>query len=256
MPTYVVNGIVLHRLSTGETDRILTLFTGERGKLSAIAKGARRAGSRLSGATEPFTVSKFQLASGKSLEVVTQCETIASFPNLRDDLERLARATYLCELLDRMTHSHDDAQSQELFDLTVAALHLLEQVSAYPDAAVHSYEMRLLEAQGYAPAVDQCVRCSGLLTGRMLGFSPSLGGALCASDRYRVEDSIPLPIAALETLQVLLNGSVVEIAALRPDAATAAAVARCLRWYIRFRVERDMKSGEFLDQLRAAGSAE
>src|SRR5215468_2707066 len=103
MPAYTTTGLVLHRLNLGETDKILTLYTREHGKLSAVAKGARRAGSRLSGATELFTDSKFLLATGKTLDIVTQCEIRESFPALRNDLERLARATYFCELLDRMT---------------------------------------------------------------------------------------------------------------------------------------------------------
>ena len=66
MPTYTATGLVLHRLNLGETDKILTLYTHERGKISAVAKGARRATSRLSGATELFTLSRFLLATGKS----------------------------------------------------------------------------------------------------------------------------------------------------------------------------------------------
>ena len=62
MPSYNVSAVVLHRVVSGEADRILTLYTREQGKISAIAKGARKAGSRLSGATELFTVSRMQLA--------------------------------------------------------------------------------------------------------------------------------------------------------------------------------------------------
>src|SRR5579862_3611183 len=99
MPTYTADSLVLHRLNLGENDRILTLYTREHGKLSAVAKGARRATSRLVGATELFTQARVLLATGRSLDILTQCEIRASFPALRNDLERLARATYLCELL-------------------------------------------------------------------------------------------------------------------------------------------------------------
>src|SRR5579871_1222987 len=189
MPAYTATGLVLHRLNLGETDKILTLYTREHGKLSAVAKGARRAGSRLSGATELFTDSRFLLATGKTLDIVTQCEIRESFPALRADLERLARATYFCELLDRLTQERDSLQSAELHDLTLAALALLQRENRYLDGVVHAYELQLLAELGYAPVLDRCVRCGEPLGQRPVGFSPALGGTLCAADRYRVEDA-------------------------------------------------------------------
>src|SRR5581483_4451126 len=109
MPVYKATGLVLHRLNLGETDKILTLYTREHGKLSAVVKGARRPTSRLSGATELFTLSRLLLATGKSLDIVTQCEIRETFPRLRADLDLLARATYFCELLDRLTLERDAA---------------------------------------------------------------------------------------------------------------------------------------------------
>lgn len=252
MPAYTATGLVLHRINLGETDKILTLYTREHGKLAAVAKGARRAGSRLSGATELFTDSKFLLATGKSLDIVTQCEIRDSFPTLRNDLERLARATYLCELLDRMTQERDPLQSTELHDLTLAALSLLQRANGYLDGIVHAYELRLLAALGYAPILDRCVRCGEPLERRPIGFSPSLGGTLCAADRYRAEDSLALSSEAVALLPMLQNAEPESLLTLQPSPKAAAEVARSLRWYVRFRAERDLKSADFLDQLRAS----
>ncbi|HLJ56044.1 MAG TPA: DNA repair protein RecO, partial [Chthonomonadaceae bacterium] len=83
MPSYNASGIVVHRTDLGEHDRILTLFTRDKGKLSAVAKGSRRAASRLSGATELFVHARMQLAVGKTLDIVTQCEIQQSFSGLR-----------------------------------------------------------------------------------------------------------------------------------------------------------------------------
>src|SRR5947209_17527381 len=99
---YKVNAIVLRRNDLGETDRILRLLTREAGRVDAVAKGARRGTSKLSGATELFTQSRMLLATGKTLDIVSQCEIRESFPRLRTDLPALARASYLCELVGRM----------------------------------------------------------------------------------------------------------------------------------------------------------
>ena len=253
MPSYSANGLVLHRLNLGETDKIVTLFTREFGKLSAVAKGARRAGSRLSGATELFTHSRLLLATGKSLDIITQCEIAASFSDLRQDLERLARATYFCELLDRLTLDRDSTTSEDLFDLMLFALHLLQQADeAALDMAVHAGELRLLDALGYAPVLDRCVRCGEVIDRRPGGFSPSLGGALCPFDRYRAEDAQQISGEGLATLQTLAVETPEVVLALHPAPKVASEIDRALRWYIRFRTERDLKSADFLDQMRAS----
>ena len=126
MPSYNATGLILHRIDLGENDRILTVFTREKGKISAVAKGARRSSSRFSGATELFMQARLQLGVGRTLDVVSQCEIQNSFVALRSDLQRLVRATYFCELLDRFTGDRDESSSQELFDLTVGALLHLE----------------------------------------------------------------------------------------------------------------------------------
>ena len=251
MPSYSAKGLVIHRLNLGETDKICTLFTREFGKLSAVAKGVRKAGSRLSGATELFTLSRLLLATGKSLDIITQCEIENSFPDLRLDLDRLARASYYCELLDRFTLERDAITSEELFDVTVVALGALRQADADSlDLAVHAYELRLLDALGYAPVLGRCVRCEGPLYGKVSGFSPALGGTLCAADRYKADDAQGLTAGAVALLQTLAQSDFADFPA-PPDRKTAAELHRALRWYIRSRTERDLKSSDFLDQLRA-----
>jgi DNA repair protein RecO (recombination protein O) len=252
MPVYPATGLVLRRASMGEADRILTLFTAERGKLSAVAKGSRRVTSRLTGATEPFTLSRFLLATGRSLDIVTQCEIRNAFSGLRQDLPRLARATFVCELLDRFTIEHDDSAAAELLECAVRALALLERTDTDLDIALHAFELRMLDIQGYAPALDRCVRCGNSVAGGRVGFSPSLGGALCAEDRYRADDAFEISAATLAVMTSLVALEDEELSGLHPDPQRMAEVARAMRWYVRYRLDRDLKSAEFLDQLRAA----
>lgn len=254
MPTYTANGLALHRLNLAENDKIITFFTREHGKLAAVAKGVRRATSRLSGATELFTHSRLLLATGKSLDVISQGEIQASFPSLRNDLERLARATYLCELVDRLTLERDASASVEIFDLTLAALSLLESATDYPDAIIHAYELRLLDILGYAPVLDRCVKCGEPLERRLIGFSPSLGGTLCNACRNRAQDVLALSNESLTLVQTLQLTDGDALLTLQPSSRVRTEVDRALRWFIRTRADRDLKSADFLDQLRAGHS--
>jgi DNA repair protein RecO (recombination protein O) len=248
MPVYKANGIVLHRFSLGETDRVLTLFTRETGKVSAVAKGSRRPGSRFSGATELFTCARMLLAVGKSFDIVSQCEISESFPGVRADLGLLARATYLCELTDRLTE--DREPDPELFDLLLSALYLLQRKSDAPDAVTHAFELRALEQRGYAPVLERCVKCDAPPGRGRLGFSPALGGVLCAEHRFAADDAIQIIAPTLQLLSTLARAEPEDIIALTPEPRAMAEADRCLRRHIRYRTERELKSAEFLDILR------
>src|SRR6266498_441253 len=125
---YRVEGVVLRRLSIGETDRVVTLFTPGKGKLGVVAKGARGPRSRLGGVTEPFTYLRALLAQGQNLDVLTQAETINAFPCIRKDLARVGYASYFVELIDVGTDERHP--SPALWDLLVGSLSALEAAAA------------------------------------------------------------------------------------------------------------------------------
>ena len=95
------NAIVLRHRRLGEADRIITLLTPGRGKIDVIAKGVLRSKSRMGGHLEPLTLVEAVLAHGRSMDVVTQAQTIDAFPAIHSDLDRLSAAMYLLELADR-----------------------------------------------------------------------------------------------------------------------------------------------------------
>lgn len=251
MPAYPATGIVLRRISLGETDRIITLLTRDQGKVHAVAKGARKPGSRSGGATELFTLTRFMLAPGRSLEIVSQCEVQESFPALRADLGLLARATYLCELADRLTEDHEP--SPDVFDSLVSAFYLLRRRADDPDIVLHAFELQLLSERGYAPGLAQCVTCGAEPGGQGLSYSPTLGGLLCGRCR-RPMDAIPLPATALDLMRRMADADADGIVALKGAAPDLQVVGRCLKWTIRYRIDRDIKSAEFLDSLRPQGA--
>jgi DNA repair protein RecO (recombination protein O) len=259
MPSYNTLAIVLRRLNYGETDKILTLFSRDRGRLSAIAKGARKAISRLSGATEVLTCTRFQLATGKSMEIVTQVEVEQSFSALHQDLPRLAHGLYLTDLID---HSiEDEAPNPELFDLLLTGLLLVQSLSS-PELAARWFEIRLLGDLGYAPNLRTCAVCDTSLPGdhgrdETFALSASQGGALCPRHALPAsnEDHSALSYGALRLLQALEEISPAEAAdtlptlpAAGPKALNLARLA--MRRSLRFRLERDLKSLEFLDSLQ------
>jgi DNA repair protein RecO (recombination protein O) len=250
MPLYTANAIVLRRTSFGETDRIVTLFTRERGKISAIAKGARKPISRLSGPTEVLTHGKFQLAIGQNLDVVTQVDVKDSFPRIHADLRRIAHATYLVELAGSMIEEQE--ANPRAFDLLLSALYLLERQND-PEKITHMFELQFMGLMGYEPTLDRCVRCRHPIEAEgEANFSPSLGGTVCPECGSLPEDAMLISHETLVIMRLLLAADAPDVEQMDTPRDSMDQIARAMRWYIRYRTERELKSAEFLQTLRAS----
>jgi len=253
---YKAHALVLKRFSVGETDRILTLFTREYGKLSAIAKGSRRELSRLGAATEPFTYSRLLLAVGQNLDVLTQGEVREAFHASRSDLTRIAYASYFAELVNASLEERQP--NPDLFDLMLSCLYILEQATM-PDLIARLFELQSLRLLGYEPQLRQCVRDGAPLQGPGLGFNPSRGGALCARCADETPGTLPMSGAALEIMRRLLDaepgssqGGAAALERLRPNQAQRSELARLLVPYVRQRSEAPLRSLGFIEELRVA----
>jgi DNA repair protein RecO (recombination protein O) len=119
MGIYKAEAIVLRSMVYKEADRILTLFTREEGKVSAIARGVRKTTSRLRGAVQLFSHTHLVLYSGRSLDTVSQGDAEEHFSYLEQDLERFSTASYCAELVDRLTQARE--QQPKVFFLLLSA---------------------------------------------------------------------------------------------------------------------------------------
>jgi DNA repair protein RecO (recombination protein O) len=250
---YKTEAIVLRQRKLGEADKIVTLFTPNYGKLEAVAKGVRRPKSRLAGHLEVLTYTSAMLAQGRNLDVVTQAQAIESFAALRDDLDRLSRALYAAELVDRF--SPEGAESYHIFQLLLTTLRRLAGGAAI-DVALRYFEMQLLNLAGFQPQLRNCLGCQRSLTPVPNYFSPAAGGVLCPSCGSGTVTSRPLSVSALKVLRLLQSGGFGEISRVRIAPALAQEVEFHLRAYVIHVLERDVRSAAFIDRLRREGVGE
>ncbi len=245
---YPAHAIVLRRINLGETDKILTLLTREKGKLSAVAKGARRPASRLVGATELFGHCRMLLAVGQNLDVVTQVEVRNAFPRIRNSLEKIAAASYMTELVDHFTEER--LPHEEVFDLLLTGLTVLDALDD-PGLIATAFTLQLLAASGYTPSLSECARCHNRDV-EFTGFSPVLGGVVCRTCRLAVKDSLHAAPDALDAARALLGWDLPSAARLELTDHARGQVLRLIRAFLKFRSDRPMKSARFLDELLAA----
>ncbi|MBI2165946.1 MAG: DNA repair protein RecO [Chloroflexi bacterium] len=255
--TYKTEALVLKGSPFGEADRLLTLYTLDRGKLRAVAKGVRRATSKLAGHLEPLTCSLLLLAEGRNLDVVAQAETKESFKALRDSLEALARAMYMAELVDAF--APEEVPNPGLYRLLLANLRWLSARAIALDesleaALLRRFELRLLDLLGYRPELHRCVECSGPVTSAASFFNPRAGGVICVACRSRW--SAGLLTVSPNALRLLrsLQSAEPRASPLITSASLREEVEGLLRHYIRYLLERDVHSIDFMDLLKREAS--
>lgn len=179
MPTYSVNAINISSFNLGESDKILTLFSSERGLLRAVAKGARKPGAKIGGRAELLAVNKLLLAQGRSLDIITQAESLETFKSIRTDLTRLSYALYYAELTVHVGQGLNQ-ESDIYFELLLESLRQLCDVQNDPAQLCLSFQLSLLNILGFKPELENCILCRKRLLDQDLEvFDHDLGGLIC-----------------------------------------------------------------------------
>jgi DNA repair protein RecO (recombination protein O) len=179
--------VVLRSIRYGEADRILHLYTPHRGRLGAIAKGARRARSRFGGRLEPFFRLRIELHEGRGeLMTVTGAHTLDSYAALRSDARALDAAARACDAVARLFDTGEAHPG--VFNLLCRALSLLDERAgaavrhngtASAKAPALAFRLKLLLAAGLAPQLDCCASCGE--REHLAGFSGAAGGVVCGA---------------------------------------------------------------------------
>ncbi len=175
--------IVLRLVEFSESSLVVTLFTREFGKISALAKGARRPKGPFEAALDHLAICRvvFLRKSGDSLDLLTEAKLERRFRNRAKKLANLYAGYYIAELLGDLT-ARGDAQV-DLFDLAVRTLDRLD-VSGSVTGVIEHFELRMLALMGHFPLLDACVECGGELVDRpAVLFAPIEGGTICETCR-------------------------------------------------------------------------
>lgn len=234
---YRANGIVLRTYKLGEADRIVVLFTPERGMVRAVAKGVRKTRSKFGSRLEPTSHVALQLHEGRGeLQLITQVETIDHFRTIREDLDRLTKAVSMLEAVDQV--GLPDRPSPQLYRMLLGALRTL----AENDSAlvVAGFFLKLLALEGSGPQVEECVMCGD--TDELVAFSPIDGGLTCRNHRRGTGVSPE----AVRLLQHVLGGQL-GAALNEPPGPATAEVHQLATQALEHFLERRMKSTHLLE---------
>jgi DNA repair protein RecO (recombination protein O) len=203
--SYKTEAVVLRSLRFGEADRVLHLYTLERGRVGAVAKGIRRTKSRFGARLEPLSHAELVLHEGTGeLHTVTGVDLVRAHRPAREDSYRLGVGFVALEAMLRLFPEQE--ANPRAFQALTRFLDLLDDAQprsgerAATDPLVLSFQLKLLWLSGYLPHLTSCAEC-GRETG-LVGYSPRAGGAVCANCR---DDAIPLSPAGLRGIEALLR---------------------------------------------------
>jgi DNA repair protein RecO (recombination protein O) len=177
--SFKTEAVVLRSIRYGEADRVLHLYSADRGRLGAVAKGVRRIRSRMGGRLEPMARVRLVLHQGRGeLCTVTSVDTVHAHPDLRERRASLERGVQACEAVLRLLDSAEP--NPAAYNLLCNQLALLD---SRPEAATRAqslaFRAKLLLATGFAPELASCASCGE--ADHLSGFSPAAGGVVCSS---------------------------------------------------------------------------
>jgi DNA repair protein RecO (recombination protein O) len=239
---YRDTGIVLRVHKLGEADRIITLLTRQRGIVRAVGKGVRKTTSRFGGRLEPFMHVDLQLAEGRSLDIITQAETVNAFAkDLGLDYAAYTAGTAMLETAERLVQEDGEPAGAQ-FQLLVGALRALTEGRMTPGLILDSYQLRALSIAGYAPTFDGCARCG--VEGPHRNFHAASGGMLC--DECRVAGSAAPSPFTVSLLAGLLSGDWPSVAT--ADERSRREASSIISAYLSWHLERGLRSLTHVDR--------
>lgn len=244
-----VQALVLRTFDFGETSQIAHFFTRELGRLHGMAKGARRLKGSFQGGLDVLVLGEaavYGRRAGADLRTLASFRTIDHFPGLRERLPRYHNATHAAALL--LAFAREEQPMEAVFDLTVAALRMLEVADDTQAAALGiGYEALLLGASGFGPELTACVTCGrparNVQTTRLSAFR---GGLLCSNCRGDDPRAARLTGAGVHALRALTDGSLATAAELPADPRLRAELRDALTHWTSYLLDRRLPTVRLL----------
>ncbi|MFA6098175.1 MAG: DNA repair protein RecO [Patescibacteria group bacterium] len=239
-------GIILKHRDIREADRQLTVFTAEHGKIKVIAKGARKAASKLAGSLEPFILSKLTIIRGRSLDTVTGSSVLKNYRHLKNDVKKVFLAGYISEVVCRATK--ENQPEPRIFDLLLEVFDFLDSHDGqknYPGTWWY-FIWRFLSYLGYHPDLFNCAVTKKKISPGAIFFSAHKGGVISGQSVSMPGGSAPISIGALKILRSIYSQSLVEFKKIRLTQQLIKEINSLTKFYLSYTQEMDIPIKDFL----------
>ncbi|MBT18227.1 MAG: DNA repair protein RecO [Dehalococcoidia bacterium] len=245
--TLKTQAIILRSFDDGEADRTVIILTPEVGKLKARVRGARKINSRLGGHTDLLNLTNLNVGLGNHLNVVTAADSLNSFVNLKSNLERLAIAIYLAELMNALIP--EGVPHRSIFWLLLNAL---EELNKNKDPLIISryLELKALEETGYKQELYRCVLCNTNIQPNQHSYVPSFGGVVCSECTVNPSELCTLSLNSLKVLRHFDRNRLSDALSIHLDNHIEYEIEKILEQSIIWILEKQSKARKFVTHLQ------
>jgi DNA repair protein RecO (recombination protein O) len=252
MPLFTTNAVVIRSLNYGESDKIVTFFTKDFGKIKGIAKGARRSKKRFQNALDLFSHLRliFFDREGMGLVRAEGCDIINSFPKIREDLKKIFHGNYLLELMNEMAGERET--NRAAFDLLLSFLSILDEMEA-KEEGLRVFEIRMLSLFGYQPNMKKCDLCKmgwEDLQEVSVFFSIGKGALVCERCSKGWGNLIPLSLGTARLIERISQMELSKIHRLRFTSQALSESRELLPKFITYQLGKELKCLKALNSIR------
>ncbi len=237
-------GIIIRTTNYGETNKIVTLYTREWGKIGVMARGAKKPSSRLAAVTQPFTYGYFLVQRSSGLGSLQQGEMISSMRSIREDIFLTAYASYIVDLTDKGTD--DRKPNPYLFELVYQSLNLVNE-GFDAEIIVNIFEMKMLNTLGLYPVLNQCAVCSS--TDGHFSFSIREGGLICHRCLEKDPYHYKISPATVKLLRLFYFFDLSRLGNISVKPETKAELKKVINAYYEEYSGLNLKTKKFLNQM-------
>ena len=204
---FTTNVINLKSYNISEADKIMVMYSKEKGIIRAVAKGIKKTTSKLGGRMDLLVANKLMLNKGSNLDTICQAEALNTFYKLRCDMNKLFYSMYCAEIVSNFG-IENDPNSEEIFNLFYTFLETISNASAKEQImlCVIKFQLKIMEITGYSIQFLSCIRCNKTVDNKdELFFSVEQGGILCSHCADNINKKIKIPFKIVQFLNTILK---------------------------------------------------
>jgi len=240
-------GIVIRSCDTGDSDKILTLFTGEYGNLKIYVKGVKKPGSKQMASSQILSYSEFILYKGRDMYYINSCELINSFYDVRKDVIKLTYAAHMLDIL--LDVIKENQEYSEVLRLFLNSVHYLSRENKNPRMITSIFELRLLSYLGHSPMVDSCSICHTKDVNDIY-FSYTNSGIVCEICSVTDKNTVKLPLGVVKALIFVLYADLKQLFNFSLSDDNLDLFEKLIRKYLNQQLEKNYTKLDFIRELK------
>lgn len=242
MKQYKTRAIIIRKQNFSETDRLLTVYSYDYGKIKILAKGVKKTLSKLSGHLELFYITDLVVSKGKNLDIITSANFINKFTNIENTKNTNCAAYYISELIYLLCEEAE--KNPQIFELLTDTLARITDENYI--RIINFFEIKLFQKLGHQPEIDGCVVCHNKGVSSNYFFNYEEGGLVCQKCSLGKNNNIKLLPNDIKLLKIIKNKNIEFLLRIKISSNNISNLAKCIASMRTDIIGRDLKSANFL----------